>query len=229
VSRVVDMSQLFQNAKSFDQTLCGAAWANSKADKRNMFSGSPGKISAVSVDRHDNDKVAEEMGAISRSNRAYQCNAKYEEITSPAPLSPHSNILRVCIEGESEAFQCEKIVSATLKQAGNADTKLITDGTPSGDLTTQSSKGQICMLTTVVLPNYFVKKSADHKLSLTLEGSALMPLASRPRLRRRLRRVAAKAPSGDSNFELTVEVLSEGEIEFSIVSQGTVSAVLSAR
>merc|ERR1712159_431957 len=216
------MEYMFQNAKSFNQTLCGFAWVNSTADKRHMFDGSPGKISAVSVDRHDNDKVAEDIGAISRPNKAYQCNAKYEEITSPAPLSRYSNILRVCIEGESDAFQCEKIVSATLKQAGKPDSKLITDGTSSGEFTKQSSKGQICMLTTVVLSKYFVKKSADDKLSLTLGGSALMPLASQ----RRLRRLTTKAP-GDSNFELTVEVLSAGDTELAIVSEGTVSGVCS--
>jgi len=220
VSRVVDMYKMFTSTKSFDQTLCGAAWVNSKADKGNMFSGSSGKISAVNVDRHDNDKVVENIGAISQSNGAYQCDKQYEEITSPAPLSPHSNILRVCIEGESAAFQCEKIVSATLKQAGNADTKLITDGTLSAKYTKQSSKGQTCMLTTLVLPKYFAKKSADHKLSLTLEGSALMPLASR----RRLRRLDAKAP-GDKNFELTVEVLPAGETQSVLGSHGTVSGV----
>jgi len=173
-------------------------------------------VSAVNVNRQDNGKVAEDIGAISRSNKAYQCNAKYEEVTSPAPLSPHSNVLRVCIEGESDAFQCEKIVSATLKQAGKTDNTLITKGTSIGKYTEQSSKSQICMLTTLVLPKYFVKKSADDKLSLTLEGSALMPLASQRR------RLAAKAP-GDKNFELTVEVLSAGEPYRPLRSEGTVS------
>ena len=197
-------------------------------------------ISAVNVDRHDNDKVAETIGVISRSNRAYQCDEQYKEITSPAPLSRSSNALRVCVEGESEAFQCENIVSATLKQAGNTDTKLITDGTLSAKYTEQSSKGQICRLTTLVPPKYFVKKSADDKvhtymhiyliytdaqthtyahnmrsqLSLTLEGSVLMPRASRRGL-----------VAGDKNFELTVKLLPAEDTQISMVSQGTFSSV----
>ena len=121
-------------------------------------------VSAVSVSRDDNDQEVQDIGTMSQSNTAYQCNKQYEKITSPAPLSPHSNILRVCIEGESDAFQCEKIVSATLKQAGKTDTKLITDDTSSGDLTKQSSKGQICMLTTLILPKYFAKKNAEDEV-----------------------------------------------------------------
>ena len=65
------------------------------------------------------------------------------------------------------------------------------------------------------------------QLSLTLEGSALMPLAPQHR-DRRLRRLAAKQPSGDKNFELTVEVLPMGEGETDqrpLVSQGTVLGV----
>jgi len=144
-----------------------------------------------------------------------------KKITSPEPLSLQSNILRVCIEGESDAFKCENIVSATLKQAGNADHKLITDGISSGQFTEQSSKDHICMLTTLIVPKYFVKKSANDKLSLTLEGSALMPLASR---RRQLQQ-AAMAPSGDKNFQLTVELLPSGQTTLIPGSQGTASGV----
>ena len=65
------------------------------------------------------------------------------------------------------------------------------------------------------------------QLSLTLEGSALMPLAPQHR-DRQLRRLAAKTPSGDNNFELTVEVLPVGEVETDqrpLGSQGTIPGV----
>jgi len=181
-------------------------------------------VSSVSASRDDNKEAVKDIGTISQKNTAYQCDAKYEKITSPAALSPHSNVLRVCIEGESDAFKCENIVSATLKQKGNADNKLITDGISSGEFTTQSSKDQICMLTTLILPKYFVKKSANDKLSLTLEGSASMPLAPKNH-NRRLRRLDVKTPSGDKNFELTVEVLPEGQTDLLPGSQGTASGV----
>ena len=42
VSTVANMNSMFQNATSFTQKLCGAAWVNSKAIKRNMFNGSSG-------------------------------------------------------------------------------------------------------------------------------------------------------------------------------------------
>jgi len=178
-------------------------------------------ISPVKAIRDNNDGITNDLGVISQKNEAYQCDEQYRKIKNPAPLSPHSNVLRVCIEGESDAFKCENIVSATLKQKGNADNKLITDGISSGEFTEQSSKDQICMLTTLIVPKYFVKKNDDDKLSLTLEGSALMPLASQ----RRLRRLDAKAPSGDKNFELTVEVLPEGQTDLLPGSQGTASGV----
>ena len=57
------------------------------------------------------------------------------------------------------------------------------------------------------------------QLSLTLEGSALMPLASR-----RQRRLAAKT-FRDKNFELTVEVLPAGQTDLLPGSQGTASGV----
>ena len=115
-------------------------------------------ISPKSVIRDSNDEVTDDLGVISQNNEAYQCDEEYQKIISPAPLSLHSNILRVCIEGESDAFKCENIVSVTLKQKDIADNQLITDGIPSGKFTKQSSKGQICMLTTLILPKYFAKK-----------------------------------------------------------------------
>merc|ERR1719174_2978185 len=45
VSRVTNMNYMFQNAASFKQTLCRAAWVNSKASKKRMFRGSRGSIS----------------------------------------------------------------------------------------------------------------------------------------------------------------------------------------
>ena len=45
VTRVAEMDEMFREAISFNQTLCGEAWVNSKATKRDMFSGgSPGSI-----------------------------------------------------------------------------------------------------------------------------------------------------------------------------------------
>merc|ERR1719198_2435506 len=155
---------------------------------------------------------------MSKNNTAYQCNKQYKEIEKPEPLSPHSNVLRVCIEGESNAFKCEKIVSATLKQKDKADKNLITDGESTGEFTTHSSKEQICMLTALVFPEYFVKKSNTDTLTLTVEGSALMPLTSQ----RRQRRLAAKALR-DKNVQLTVEVLPAGQTDLLTGSQGTAS------
>merc|ERR1719476_551731 len=45
VSRVFDMQWMFQGANSFQQTLCGVAWVNSKAMKVDMFTHSLGAIS----------------------------------------------------------------------------------------------------------------------------------------------------------------------------------------
>ena len=45
VSRVTDMDKMFAHADSCEQTLCGAAWVNSKASKIDMFKKSPGTIS----------------------------------------------------------------------------------------------------------------------------------------------------------------------------------------
>merc|ERR1712048_1068570 len=47
VSRVTNMWRMFNEASSFNQTLCGEAWVNSKADKTDMFEGSPGSISTT--------------------------------------------------------------------------------------------------------------------------------------------------------------------------------------
>ena len=116
------------------------------------------------VNPYINNKEVTDIGTMSKKNTAYQCDKQYKEIEKPEPLSPHSNVLRVCIEGESNAFKCENIVSATLKQEDKADKKLITDGESSGEFITQSSKEQICMLTALVLPEYFVKKSATDKV-----------------------------------------------------------------
>ena len=45
VSRVENMDSMFREAASFKQTLCGAAWVNSKASKEAMFTVSRGSIS----------------------------------------------------------------------------------------------------------------------------------------------------------------------------------------
>merc|ERR1712224_324502 len=187
---------------------------NIKYSMQTAFSFTPKSV------RDSNDEVNEDLGAISQKNEAYQCDKEYQKITSPAPLSLESNVLRVCIEGESDAFKCESIVSATLKQKDIADNQLITDGKSNGMFTKQSSKNQICMLTTLILPKYFAKKD---QLSLTLGGSALMPLAPQNR-RIRLRRLAAKT-SEDNNFQLTVEVLPAEETDLVLGSQGTASGV----
>ena len=44
VSSVTAMDNMFQDATSFKQELCGAAWVHSKASKTDMFSDSPGSI-----------------------------------------------------------------------------------------------------------------------------------------------------------------------------------------
>merc|ERR1719174_3230713 len=47
VSAVTNMDGMFHGATSFDQTLCGVSWVNSKATQLNMFRGSPGSISST--------------------------------------------------------------------------------------------------------------------------------------------------------------------------------------
>ena len=46
VSAVTDMSSMFFQATSFKRELCGDAWVNSKAEKFDMFTDSPGLISS---------------------------------------------------------------------------------------------------------------------------------------------------------------------------------------
>ena len=45
VSGVTDMDGMFHGATSFKQNLCGAAWVQSKASKRDMFTSTYGSIS----------------------------------------------------------------------------------------------------------------------------------------------------------------------------------------
>merc|ERR1712032_1285161 len=47
VSAVIDMGSMFRDASAFERELCGDAWVNSKADKRDMFTGSSGSISSA--------------------------------------------------------------------------------------------------------------------------------------------------------------------------------------
>ena len=47
VSRVTSMNAMFHGASSFNQKLCGEAWVDSKAEKVDMFYGSPGSISTT--------------------------------------------------------------------------------------------------------------------------------------------------------------------------------------
>ena len=47
VTAVIDMGSMFYGASAFKRRLCGVAWANSKADKRDMFTDSPGLISST--------------------------------------------------------------------------------------------------------------------------------------------------------------------------------------
>ena len=49
VSSVTDMDEMFLNAVSFKQTLCGATWVNSKASKKQMFEGSSGSIAETAL------------------------------------------------------------------------------------------------------------------------------------------------------------------------------------
>ena len=47
VSKVTDMEEMFLRASSFNRELRGIAWGHSKAIKTDMFTDSPGSISAV--------------------------------------------------------------------------------------------------------------------------------------------------------------------------------------
>ena len=47
VSAVTNMYWMFAHAPAFNRELCGVAWANSKADKNGMFTGSPGSIAST--------------------------------------------------------------------------------------------------------------------------------------------------------------------------------------
>ena len=44
VSAVTDMRSMFHGASAFQRELCGVAWVNSKADKSDIFTDSPGSI-----------------------------------------------------------------------------------------------------------------------------------------------------------------------------------------
>merc|ERR1719174_2518386 len=44
VSKVTNMDNMFADATSFEQNLCGDAWVHSKASKDGMFKGSSGSI-----------------------------------------------------------------------------------------------------------------------------------------------------------------------------------------
>ena len=45
ISNVLEMDQMFFNAESFKQKLCGGSWVDSKATKKRLFDGSSGSIS----------------------------------------------------------------------------------------------------------------------------------------------------------------------------------------
>merc|ERR1719201_1719207 len=47
VSSVHNMKNMFRNAASFNQQLCGARWVHSQATKTDMFEGSSGSISTT--------------------------------------------------------------------------------------------------------------------------------------------------------------------------------------
>ena len=47
VSAVTEMENMFFGASVFNRELCGSAWVQSKADKTDMFIGSPGSISST--------------------------------------------------------------------------------------------------------------------------------------------------------------------------------------
>merc|ERR1712222_258740 len=47
VSAVTNMAYMFHRASAFKRELCGVAWVNSKADKTDMFTNSPGLISST--------------------------------------------------------------------------------------------------------------------------------------------------------------------------------------
>ena len=47
VSKVTDMELMFYGASAFNRKLCGDAWVQSKADKSEIFYGSPGSISST--------------------------------------------------------------------------------------------------------------------------------------------------------------------------------------
>ena len=47
VSAVGNMEKMFFRASAFNRKLCGDAWVQSKADKSEMFIGSPGSISST--------------------------------------------------------------------------------------------------------------------------------------------------------------------------------------
>jgi surface protein len=44
VSAVTGMESMFHGASAFNRELCGVAWMDSKADKTDMFTNSPGRI-----------------------------------------------------------------------------------------------------------------------------------------------------------------------------------------
>ena len=64
-SNVVNMENMFRNARSFEQNLCGVYWVNSKAIKTGMFEGSFGSISRTVCTSSSNNAASKKMPSTS--------------------------------------------------------------------------------------------------------------------------------------------------------------------
>ena len=108
-------------------------------------------VGGVSVNRGV-QRVQDYAGSFAHPSTAYQCDDQFQKVDNPPALSPKDNVLRICIEGENDQVNCDKIVTATLKQGTKVD-NLIDNGASTGGFTAQASKQHTSTTSSSIPPN----------------------------------------------------------------------------
>lgn len=147
--------------------------------------------------------------------KVYQCASDYEEQTSPLPISPDNNILRICIEGSNNASKCKKIVDASITQTNNSikDTLIAAGKISPMDMTVGTTVSeQKCMITVTIPGKYFVKSASTISLEIVVMGSASMDFTSLAG--RSLRSELNHSADVPEPFELSVRCVDENEAIF---------------
>jgi hypothetical protein len=154
---------------------------------------------SMTVQRKANVAVERDLGKLFAVT-AYQCDSKYQKITSLSPILQDNPFLHICVAGESTKVVCDNIATATLKQAGNGiEDNIIVGGTIKSKYTEVAKQKQFCMLTTALPSKYFAKKTSSSSLQVVVEGSAAMRVA-----RRQLKDADGHSP--DKKFEILVKI-----------------------